>query len=87
MSSWGRRVWPTVVVSRVELRVTMSLSVWGAIIRLVFLLVLTRAGTFVVIIGMFSTLVLRRSVRLVRVGRSLALENRTSWFRCVFLAS
>lgn len=87
MSSSGRKVWPTVLVRRVELRVTMSLSVWGAIIRLVFLLELTKAGTFVVTIGMFSVVVLRRPVRLVRVGHSLALENRMSWFSCVFLVS
>lgn len=67
-SSSGRKVWPTVVFSRVVLRVTMSLSLWGAIMRLPFLRVTTRAGTFVVTIGRFRWVVLRRPSSLGRVG-------------------
>lgn len=85
MARWGRKVWPMSFVSSVVLRVTMSLSVWGAIIRLVFLRVRTRAGTFVVIIGMLRALWARRWARLVRVGQSFALENRIACFSCRFL--
>lgn len=67
------------------LRVTILLRLWGAMIRLWFLLVRTRAGTFVVRIGIFSWVVLRRWERLGRVGRSLALENRSAWFSCLGL--